>query len=555
MLLDKEIMVRSKYNYDLNYYKSLGYDIDSEYFLIKIEHLPKKSFNLVNVSCDYCGVIENISFYKYNRSLQSHIKKYCCKDCKGEKIKESNLLKYGVTSVSKLDTSKEKFKQTSLKNWGVENHSQSDIVKSKTKLTNLEKWGVENPMQSDEVKERQRETVKFIYGVDNISKLTDTKDKKKATTFNNFGVDSPLKSEIIKDKIKKTNLEKYNSEYFTTSELYRRENYQIANDPNYLQYVDNGISLFKCDIGESHSFKISKDVYSKRKIYNISLCTVCNPVGDNRSIKESDLYKFIQSIYDKEIIQTYRIGKMEIDIYLPDLKIGFEFNGLYWHSNEYKEKDFHLKKTEYFREKEIRLIHIWEDEWDFKRDIVKNQIGYLLKLNTSGGIFARKCRVENIKSTKIVKDFLNKNHIQGWVNSKIKLGLYYNDELVSIMTFDHFEGRKRMSDNEWNLNRFCSKIGATIPGSASKILNYFIKNFEVKRIISYADRDWSHGELYRKLGFSLVNVSNPDYKYVLGNKRVNKSRLRKTRTGISESKLDIPKIWDCGKMKFELILN
>lgn len=551
MLVSTQVEVRSKYNYDLEYYISLGYDVDGEYFMVEIKDLPKKSFSPVNVQCDYCGFEEKITYSKWNRSQESIVKKYCCKSCKGEKIKESNLAKYGVTSASKLDTSKEKSKQTSLKNWGVENHSQSIQVKNKTKLTNLEKWGVENPMQSDEVKEKQKVAVKTIYGVDNISKLTYIKDKKKRTTFNNFGVDSPLKSEIIKDKIKNTNLERYGKCYFTTSELFRRENYKIAGDRNYLEYIGDGISLFKCE-SQLHNFGISKDVYSKRKIYNISLCTVCNPVGDNRSIKESDLYKFIQSIYDKEIIQTYRIGKMEIDIYLPDLKIGFEFNGLYWHSSEYKEKDFHLKKTEYFREKEIRLIHIWEDEWDFKRDIVKNQIRHLLKLNTSGGIFARKCRVEEIKSTKIVKDFLNKNHIQGWVSSKIKLGLYYNDELVSIMTFDHFEGRKRMEDNQWNLNRFCSKGGSSIPGSASKLLNYFTRNFEVKRIISYADKDWSCGELYRKLGFELVNVSNPDYKYILGNKRVNKSRLRKSRTGISESKLDIPKIWDCGKMKFEL---
>lgn len=146
---------------------------------------------------------------------------------------------------------------------------------------------------------------------------------------------------------------------------------------------------------------------------------------------------------------------------------------------------------------------------------------------------------------------MNNNHIQGFVNSNIKIGLYYEQELVSIMTFDKFEGRKKLPDLEWNLNRFCNKIGYSITGGASKLLNYFTNKYLPNRIISYADKDWSVGNLYEKLGFISINESIPDYKYLVDKKRIHKSRFKKSKTGISESNLNLPKIWDCGKIKFE----
>jgi len=549
MLLDNEVKVKSKYNYDLYYYKSLGYDVDDEYFSIKIEHLPKKSFNLVKVSCDYCGVIENISFYKFNRSLQSPVKKYCCKACKGEKLKESNLLKYGVTSVAKLATSKEKSKKTNLENWGVDNAMKSAEVKLKLKDSIKEKWGVENPMQNEIVKLKQKGTIISKWKVDNISKVEEIKNKKKETTMRNWGVDVPIQSDLIKEKIKLTNFKNHEKEYFTQSNDWRKLNYQIAQDSNYLEYLKDSISLFKCDLGMEHDFEITKDVYSKRKIYNVSLCTICNPVGDNRSIKENDLFNFISTIFDGVIIQTYRDGKMEIDIFIPQLKIGFEFNGLYWHSDIFKDKNFHKNKSEFFSERGIRLIHIWEDDWDNKRSIIESQISNLL-LKSRRKIAARNCEVRIIDSVKTCREFIDENHIQGYANSYLKLGLFLGEELVSIMTFDHNEGRNKMSSDEWNLNRFCTKIGLNVVGGASKLFIWFLKNIKPKKVVSYADLDWSRGDIYYKLGFSLEYQTSTDYKYIINNKRMHKSKLRKSFTGISESKLDIPKIWDCGKMKF-----
>jgi hypothetical protein len=121
------------------------------------------------------------------------------------------------------------------------------------------------------------------------------------------------------------------------------------------------------------------------------------------------------------------------------------------------------------------------------------------------------------------------------------------------MTFDQFEGRKKMNQNEWNLNRFCNKSGFSVVGGASKLLNFFFEVYNPKRIISYSDKDWSKGSLYERLGFEKIHESNPDYKYLVDFKRIHKSNFKKSITGISESCLDLPKVWDCGKIKWEFL--
>ena len=125
------------------------------------------------------------------------------------------------------------------------------------------------------------------------------------------------------------------------------------------------------------------------------------------------------------------------------------------------------------------------------------------------------------------------------------------------MTFDKKEGRKKMKENDWNLSRFCNKLNYIVVGGSSKILKYFENNFQVDRIISYSDKDWSIGQLYYLLGFSNIYENKPDYKYIINNKRVHKSRYRKSNintkfTEAQQMKLNgIDRIWDCGKIKFE----
>ena len=444
---------------------------------------------------------------------------------------------------------RERAKNTLLHRYGVEHYAQTDEYKNKVKNTTLERYGVDNYSKTDEYLLKSKNTYLDKYGVDNYTKTDEYKIKSKQTCIKKYGVDSYTKTDEYKECVKNKSIYK--------NDKYREENFKISNDEYYIEYIDNGISKFNCDNGLNHTFEINCDNYYGRKHSNNKLCTICNPISSLSSLKEDTFYNFISENYKGNIIRNYR-DQFEIDVYLPDISIGFEFNGIYYHSNKFKEKDYHISKTNFFKQKSIRIIHIWEDDWVYKMDIVKSIIINLLNI-TKNKIYARNCLIKNV-STLEAKEFLNKNHILGFVGSNIKIGLYHNGELVSYMSFDTFEGRKKMSPNEWNLNRFCNKLETNVIGGASKLLSHFINNNVINRIISYADKDFSIGNLYYKLGFKLVNDSRCDYKYVVGDKRIHKSRYRKKRlkTELVEShfmeKNNIYKIYDCGKLKFEKIL-
>jgi hypothetical protein len=363
----------------------------------------------------------------------------------------------------------------------------------------------------------------------------------------------------VKEKIKQSFLKKYNVINIMFSEEFRKK-FEITKEENYLRYDGKRIYEFICKECDS-LYTIDYDNYYQRKLRKVNCCTNCFPISENRSIKQKVFYEYIKSIYEQDIICSYRDG-LEIDVYLPHLKLGFEFNGLYWHSDKWKDKNYHLDKTNHFKNKGIKIIHVWEDDWDFKIDIVKSQIKNLLNLSKNK-LFARNCEVKEILDPKIVRNFLEENHIQGWIRSIIKIGLFHNDELVSIMTFDNNEGRKKMSEGSWNLSRFCSKIDYNIIGGASKLLSFFVKNYRVERLISFADKDWSEGNLYHKLGFNRVGDLKPDYKYIIDNKRINKQRLAKKKLiklgknpNLTENEITkemfISKIYNVGQLKFEL---
>ena len=511
-----------------------------------IENLGKWSKSEIQVICDECSIEKKIK-YKLYTSYGYEDGKYLCRKCK---LKKNNLEK-----------------------WGVENVFQSEEIKDRIKKSNLERWGVENPSQNEEINEKikksiskldkniinkkRRETLKEKWGVENISQLDEIKSKKSETLLNKIGVDYIFKDKSFIEKIKKDNIEKYGKKYYFQTDEFKEKS-KITSIEKYGVDIPSKneeiINKIKKSITEKLQYEILQNntdniVYIKDNIFGI----ICNPINRHQSGKEIKLVNLISNIYNNEIIQNYKIDRQEIDIYLPELKIGFEFNGLYWHSSKYKDSNFHINKTNFFKEHGIRLIHIWEDDLDNKEDIIKSQIKNWLKLNNNR-IFARKCEVKEVDIDESSL-FLNKNHIQGNDKSIIKIGLYYENKLVSLMTFNKMEGRKQMKHNEWNLSRFCNLLDTNIIGGASKLFNYFIKNYKPIRMISYADKDWSIGDLYYKLGFKLKNETNPDYKYLVNEKRIHKSNYRKSKTGISENELNLYKIWDCGKLKFEFFVE
>ena len=257
----------------------------------------------------------------------------------------------------------------------------------------------------------------------------------------------------------------------------------------------------------------------------------------------------------------------ELDIYLPNNKLAIEFDGLYWH-NEINKSDckYHLNKTLQCADKGIQLIHIFEDEWIEKLEIVKSRLMNILGL-TPNKIYARKCEIREVDYS-TCKKFLDECHIQGNCPSKYRYGLFYNNELVSVMTFG---GQRKLtnrkgSENDYELLRFCNKLNTTVIGGAGKLLKHFIKKHNPSTIISYADRRWSSGNMYEQLGFTHIRDSKPNYFYVVGDKRENRFNYRKDiliKEGYDANKTEheimlerkIYRIYDCGCLVYEMKLN
>ena len=281
-----------------------------------------------------------------------------------------------------------------------------------------------------------------------------------------------------------------------------------------------------------------------------------------------ELGDFIQNELKLSIIYNDKksLSGVEIDIFIPSKNIGIEYNGLFWHSEKMgKHKTYHLNKTELCEKNNIKLIHIFEDEWLYKSEIVKNRIRHILGCNKNK-LYARNCTIKQIDN-KSKNIYLNKNHLQGSDKSSILLGAFYDDNLVSVMTFSKPRkslGYTNKNDETYEMVRFATD-GVT--GIFSKLLSHFIKTYKPKKIITYADRRWSQGNLYLKMGFKFIDYTKPNYFYTLKYKnRENRFNYRKdilvnegfdpslTETEIMYNR-GYDKIWDCGSLKFELIIN
>ena len=292
-------------------------------------------------------------------------------------------------------------------------------------------------------------------------------------------------------------------------------------------------------------------------------CRKCSNFGISKM--EKQLLAFIIDHYFGSIVENdnKKISPYHLDIYLPDDKIAFEFNGLYWHSEQQKETNYHLLKTQQCEERGIHLIHIFEDQWLYKQDIVKSRI--LNILGCSQKIYAKSTEIREVSYNDSF-EFLNSNHIQGSSVSKYRYGLYLGEELVSIMTVGSMRKNVGSSDvpNHYELLRFCNKMNTTVVGGASKLFKHFLKEISPEVVISYADRSWTMNNdetLYHQLGFEFKGETRPNYYYIIDSKRENRFKHRKSELvaqGFDENKSEkeimlernIFRIYDSGQLKF-----
>lgn len=346
----------------------------------------------------------------------------------------------------------------------------------------------------------------------------------------------------------------------------------------YIKYIENN-----CDIKvlETHRAAHGTPRYLLRcnscshefiKFHaSLILCPICHP--PIKSKYENEIYDWLGSICDEPVIRNNRSvlsnGK-ELDFYIPGHNIAIEFNGLYYHTelSGGKYRTYHLEKTIECEQKNIHLIQIFEDEWVKHSHLIKQKILYSMgKLRTTT-VYARNTTIKNIDYTTCA-NFLDAHHIQGKDRANIRLGIFNNNVLVAVMTFSKQNAARGKHTNEigtYELSRYAADHNILCVGGFGKLLKHFIKTYNPIKIITYADRRWSHNtnNVYNLMGFKLTNYTSPGYWYYQANtiERIHRFNFTKQKTvalGGDPNKTEwenmqsfgYDRVWDCGNYRYE----
>jgi len=320
-----------------------------------------------------------------------------------------------------------------------------------------------------------------------------------STNLEKYGVKCSLQLSEVREKSKITMVSKYGNPVPNGQHI-SAYNYKLLYDAEFLKIQNEEKSV-------SEIAKIldvtPRTVYLRFLDYNIV------PKKFNETRPEKEISEFLienNIIFEKNVRNI--IPTLEIDFYIPSLKLGIEHNGTYWHSEitGNKSRDYHLKKTLECNKKGIHLLHIRGDEWESKRDIIKSIINSIIGNNSR--IYARECQILEINNA-IYKDFVTNNHLQGYVSAEYTYGLFYKNTLVSVMSF----GKSRFKKDTVELLRFCNKLNTNIIGGASRLFSYFVKHNKISTVISYSHKDKFTGNLYKIMGFEFHHTSSPSYYY------------------------------------------
>ncbi len=393
-------------------------------------------------SCIICG--KPVKFYgnKYGFA------KYCCSKC--ARLSEESISKYKATNIKRYgdDYTKvisKKVNDTKLKRYGKSGYNNPE----KNRKTCIERYGVDNPMKIKKVQEKSKQTCLEKYGTEyyitSEEALRNKEEyiyKAQQTCFEKYGVVSPMQLDENKYKVNQTCLEKYGVKW-------------------------------NCMRSEPHNSRNSNSI----------------PNESIKNILESKQIPYEREFVFGDYVYDFKIGNTLLEIN-PYATHNVNWNP---YGGKLINKEYHYLKTSYAVDRGFRVINIWD--WDNVDKVIS-------AISNKERVYARKCVVKEI-TKKIARNFLNLYHIQGNCNGqKVILGLYYNDELIQVMSF----GKPRYNKKyEWELHRLCTKYNYSVIGGSEKLFKHFICNYNPSSIISYCDNSKFKGDVYKSLNFNLLS--------------------------------------------------
>tara|TARA_R100000664_G_C2758118_1_gene146805 strand:- start:3358 stop:5280 length:1923 start_codon:yes stop_codon:yes gene_type:complete len=486
-----------------------------------------------------------------------------------EKSRRTVRERYGVDSVLQIEAIREKIRQTNIDRYGVEYPAQSEEIKLRTEQTNIKRYGCRYYSMTEEARRESSGRALKIHAIRGAEIL----DKREQTNLLTYGVENPFSAESVKSKIKSTNRIKYGVENPSQAECVKAKKREtFMSNYGVPHYSQNHISANVMSILNSKESMV--ELYNRmgglRASHELGVCdgTIYDylkkhgiPIDETvgSSFAEREIADYVKSLVgDENVITSDRstLNGKELDIYVPSRNLAIEFNGLFWHSTKFKNPTDHLDKTRACEKLGIHLIQIFEDEWYNTPEVIKKSIAVRLGAINLNRVYARKCKIVELSNSD-VRDFYNNNHVQGAMNASIVYGLEFEDVLVAAMSFKENYGYME-------LTRYATS--EHVIGGFSKLLKHFFKyNPDCERVVSFADRRWSQGDVYKKNGFKLTKVVRPNYFYVEGNERVRKQYYRhkyldKKLDNYDPSKSEkenteangVYRIYDCGLLKFEI---
>lgn len=271
LILPQTVKIRPR-GKSIEYYVNLGYTYRGRELIdVDVNDLLPGTTAIVKIKCDFCGKEYELKYVEVSGRLDN----ICCSDCRGIKITETNMKKYGVTSTSKIFEVKQKQLKTLFDNYGVTNPMLNSEIKSKFENTMLKNYGVKYSGQSDVLLEKRNKTCIKKYGTSNVFSIEEFKLKRKETLMKNYAVENPMFSTEIKERLYATNIERYG---------------------------------FK---------NPTQNVEIKHKI--------CQSLYKNGTCKCSAPQKYIHNLYGGDL--NYPISRYNVDIFFKEKNIYLEYDG------------------------------------------------------------------------------------------------------------------------------------------------------------------------------------------------------------------------------------
>lgn len=503
--------------------------------------------------------INIINWYKTHNAVSTYTKFNISDQTLNTVLKEFKIDKHDLATSVKMGC---------LEKYGVENVSQSaayrktistrskEQVKAsseKRKRTNKERYGVEHVLQDKDIRQRAEETCLERYGVTNFALSDDLQNRVIAKNRATYGVDYPMQLDCFKEQYKETCFKKYGVSNYALTDQFKGSQKEAALD----KFENEQFKELFYNRDKSITFLTENvmSVYELHTYFNVTVPTIESWLV---RLNLKDYVKHVRSHYENDLIEMFPNFKrnnrvalnngQELDLYDPTLKLAIEFNGVYWHSDACVPTDYHINKSLAAEKQGIRLIHIYEYEWldERKRPIIESLINIAIH-NIPQKIYARQCSIRQI-TNKEAKPFNDKNHLQGHRNAQVTYGLFYNNELVQLMSFSKTKYNKNLkTDTEWEIIRGCPGSNNIVVGGVGKLFKHFIKEHNPTKIFSYCDFNKFDGKSYEAIGMQFTGYTGPDKTWIIGDKCVPRNpskytELKEKATGI---------IWGAGSKKYE----